>query len=49
MKDAEHREWMWGASVSVLDGKYLFLSVSRDTARVCIFLFISHRLFVSFS
>lgn len=33
MKDAEHREWMWGASVSVLDGKYLFLSVSRDTAR----------------
>ncbi|KAF9224006.1 hypothetical protein BS17DRAFT_795584 [Gyrodon lividus] len=33
MKDAEHREWMWGTSVSELDGKYLFLSVSRDTAR----------------
>ncbi|KIK99823.1 hypothetical protein PAXRUDRAFT_30278 [Paxillus rubicundulus Ve08.2h10] len=33
MRDAEHREWMWGASVSELDGKYVFLSVSRDTAR----------------
>ncbi|KAF8448942.1 prolyl oligopeptidase [Boletus edulis BED1] len=33
MKDAEHREWMWGTSVSELDGRYLFLSVSRDTAR----------------
>jgi len=33
MKDAEHREWMWGPSISELDGRYLFLSVSRDTAR----------------
>ncbi|KAF9240642.1 prolyl oligopeptidase [Melanogaster broomeanus] len=33
MKDAEHREWMWGVNVSELDGRYLFLSVSRDTAR----------------
>ncbi|KAF8548935.1 hypothetical protein OG21DRAFT_1422158 [Imleria badia] len=33
MKDAEHREWMWGTSISELDGRYLFLSVSRDTAR----------------
>ncbi|KAH0836753.1 prolyl oligopeptidase [Lanmaoa asiatica] len=33
MKDAEHREWMWGPSVSELDGRYLFLTVSRDTAR----------------
>lgn len=35
IKDAEHREWMWGTSISELDGRYLFLSVSRDTARVC--------------
>lgn len=36
MKDAEHPEWMWSTSISELDGKYMFLSVSRDTARVCI-------------
>ena len=41
MKDAEHREWSWGASVSELDGRYLFLYVSRDTARVRIFLLVS--------
>lgn len=41
MKDSEHGEWMWAASISELDGRYLFLSVSRDTARVCIF--PSHR------
>ena len=46
MKDAEHREWMWGPSISELDGRYLFLSVSRDTARVCVFLLPS---IVSFS
>ncbi|KAH7890841.1 prolyl oligopeptidase [Phlebopus sp. FC_14] len=33
MKDAEHPEWMWGTSVSELDGRYVFLSVARDTAR----------------
>ncbi|KAN0088402.1 Prolyl oligopeptidase, N-terminal beta-propeller domain containing protein, partial [Tylopilus felleus] len=33
IKDAEHREWMWATSVSELDGRYLFLTVSRDTAR----------------
>ncbi|KAH7907477.1 prolyl oligopeptidase [Hygrophoropsis aurantiaca] len=32
VKDAEHPEWMWGASVSEVDGKYLYLDVSRDTA-----------------
>ncbi|KAH7926038.1 hypothetical protein BV22DRAFT_1128529 [Leucogyrophana mollusca] len=33
MKDAEHPEWMWGASVSEVDGKYLYLDVVRDTAK----------------
>lgn len=33
VKDAEHPEWMWGAEVSELDGRYLYLSVVRDTAR----------------
>ena len=40
IKDAEHREWMWATSVSELDGRYLFLTVSRDTARVRIFSFL---------
>lgn len=44
MKDSEHPEWMWATTISELDGRYLFLTVSRDTARVCIFLsvFPSH-------
>ena len=46
IKDAENREWMWGTSISELDGRYLFLSVYRDTARVCIFFL---RLIVSFT
>ncbi|KAI9456943.1 prolyl oligopeptidase [Boletus coccyginus] len=33
IKDAEHPEWMWGTYISELDGRYLFLSVCRDTAR----------------
>ncbi|EGN96818.1 hypothetical protein SERLA73DRAFT_124603 [Serpula lacrymans var. lacrymans S7.3] len=33
IKDAEHPEWMWGASVSEVDGRYLVLYVSRDTAK----------------
>ncbi|KAG6331834.1 hypothetical protein ID866_7256 [Astraeus odoratus] len=33
MKDAEHPDWMWEASISELDGRYLYLSVVRDTAR----------------
>lgn len=41
VKDAEHREWMWSTSISELDGRYLFLTVSRDTARVRIFLSFS--------
>lgn len=33
LRDAEHPEWMWEASVSELDGRYLYMSVVRDTAR----------------
>ncbi|KAI6114866.1 prolyl oligopeptidase [Pisolithus croceorrhizus] len=33
VKDAEHPEWLWEASVSELDGRYLYMSVVRDTAR----------------
>ena len=35
MKDAEHPEWMWGASVSEVDGRYLFLDIVKDTGKVC--------------
>lgn len=35
MKDAEHPEWMWGASISEVDGRYLFLDIVRDTGKVC--------------
>lgn len=33
IKDAEHPTWMWEVSVSELDGRYLYLSIVRDTAR----------------
>ncbi|KIJ56911.1 hypothetical protein M422DRAFT_149708 [Sphaerobolus stellatus SS14] len=33
MEDPEHRDWLFGPEVSDLDGKYLLLSVSRDTSR----------------
>lgn len=33
MKDAEHPEWMWGASVSEVDGRYLFLDIVQDTGK----------------
>ena len=49
IKDAENREWMWEASISELDGRYLFLSVTRDTARVCIFPSEFLRVIVSFT
>ncbi|KAI0922051.1 hypothetical protein AcV5_000515 [Taiwanofungus camphoratus] len=32
-KDDEHPEWMWATQVSELDGRYLLLSISRDSAR----------------
>ncbi|KAH9938686.1 prolyl oligopeptidase [Fomitopsis serialis] len=33
VKDDAHPEWMWHVEVSEVDGRYLILSVSRDTAR----------------
>ncbi|KZT74475.1 hypothetical protein DAEQUDRAFT_720646 [Daedalea quercina L-15889] len=32
LKDELHPEWMWHMEVSEIDGRYLILSVSRDTA-----------------
>jgi hypothetical protein len=34
MKNPEEPEWMWGASVSEVDGRWLMLYASRDTSRV---------------
>ena len=36
MRDAEHPTYMWGASVSEVDGRYLYLYTSKDTSRVCL-------------
>jgi hypothetical protein len=36
MKDAEHPEWMWGTSISEVDGRYLFLDIVKDTGKVCV-------------
>lgn len=33
-KDDAHPEWMWGTQVTEVDGKYLILNISQDTARV---------------
>ncbi|THH13332.1 hypothetical protein EW146_g6877 [Bondarzewia mesenterica] len=33
IKDPEHPQWMWGASVSEIDERWLALHVSRDTSR----------------
>lgn len=35
LKDVEHPEWMWGASISEVDGRYLFIDIVKDTGRVC--------------
>ncbi|KAJ8502127.1 hypothetical protein ONZ51_g205 [Trametes cubensis] len=32
-KDEAHPEWMWGTEITELDGRYLLLSVRRDTSR----------------
>ena len=34
LKDETHPEWMWHMQVSEVDGRYLILSISRDTAPV---------------
>lgn len=33
LKDPENPTWMWGTEISEVDGKYLILTISRDTAR----------------
>ncbi|TBU27685.1 prolyl oligopeptidase [Dichomitus squalens] len=32
-KDASNPEWMWGSEVTEVDGRYLLLSIRRDTSR----------------
>lgn len=39
MENPNQPEWLWGAAVSEVDGRWLELSVSRDTSRVCLFTF----------
>ena len=34
VKDDAHPDWMWHMEVSEVDGRYLILSVTQDTARV---------------
>ena len=33
-KDPTNPEWMWGSEVTEIDGRYLLLSIRRDTSRV---------------
>ena len=35
LKDPENPDWMWSVSISELDGRYLELSISKDSSRVC--------------
>lgn len=34
-KDESNPEWMWGTEITEVDGRYLLLSIRRDTSRVC--------------
>lgn len=34
-KDESEPEWFWGADVTEDDGRYLMMSISKDTSRVC--------------
>lgn len=34
LKDPEHPDWIWSASISELDGRYLEVLVSKDSSRV---------------
>lgn len=34
LKDPEHPDWMWSASISEIDGRYLELVVTKDSSRV---------------
>ena len=33
-KDESNPTWMWGTEVTEVDGRYLMLSVTKDTSRV---------------
>ena len=33
-KDGSNPTWMWGTEVTEVDGRYLMLSVTKDTSRV---------------
>ncbi|KAJ3476870.1 hypothetical protein NLI96_g10855 [Meripilus lineatus] len=33
LKDPSNPEWMWGAEISEVDGRYLLVTISRDTSR----------------
>src|SRR5712672_3436370 len=35
MKNPDQPEWLWGAAISEVDGRWLELYISRDTSRVC--------------
>ena len=35
-KDESNPEWMWGTEITEVDGRYLLLSIRRDTSRVCV-------------
>ncbi len=35
-KDETNPEWMWGTQITEVDGRYLLLSIRRDTSRVCL-------------
>lgn len=37
MEDAEHREYMYDATVSEVDGRYLILTIDRDTSHASVF------------
>ena len=36
MADKDHPTYMWDATVSEVDGRYLQLCIRKDTSRVCI-------------
>ena len=33
-KDESNPEWMWGTEITEVDGRFLLLSIRRDTSRV---------------
>lgn len=41
LKDPSNPEWMWAAEVSEVDGRYLLVSISKDTSRVSFSVVIS--------